>query len=638
MPGPGVISAPATAWTFAAGAAARFSPVLADGVLYWSAEGTSFAIDAATGQEIWRTAGSQSLMTIGDGIVYLISDDGSTLDARDAATQELLWQVSPAAVTWTPLLVGDVIYYGSAPNLLVALDAKTGDHLWVSQLDGEASRSVALSGSTLVVGAVDGNVYAIDSGTGVTLWTFETGMTGSLQTPAILNNTVIIGTFGEAKNALFALDLNNGAQLWRRDGEGTEGFYAAGADGDSVFVPSDLGRFYALDVSTGETRWTMTAQRPLTSAPAIVDGIVYVAGDDGVVRALSASDGNELWRKLVVGSVEFGPIVSNGYVYLCTTSGMLYALGAASGSSGSTTSELTPTVEPTAGPPIAQLLWTSKGDPELELSTPTQLAVAPDGNIWVVDGMSDVIQIFSPDGAVVDTFGESGSGPGQFHFRRVASDPWGAVVFAPDGSFFVMDTGNGRIQKFDPQRNFVLEITSANGQLGRITKPVMGFVSPDDRLFVIGFIDDSSGGWEIFDLDGEHLGEWPVEDNIGTLAPDGFVWIGSADRARIVRVDLDGRVRSTWGKEGSAPDQLGRPEVAVGDGIGHVFVPDMAANSIKVFDEGGNFIGLIGSEGNEPGQFLKPYFIALDGAGNLYVCDGQNGRLQKFKLLPPLVE
>ena len=56
-------------------------------------------------------------------------------------------------------------------------------------------------------------------------------------------------------------------------------------------------------------------------------------------------------------------------------------------------------------------------------------------------------------------WGSTGSGPGQFDF--VTADqhpsPFGTVAFAPDGSFYVADIGNFRVQAFDKDRDFVRE-------------------------------------------------------------------------------------------------------------------------------------------------------------------------------------
>jgi len=57
---------------------------------------------------------------------------------------------------------------------------------------------------------------------------------------------------------------------------------------------------------------------------------------------------------------------------------------------------------------------------------------------------------------------------------------------------------------------------------------------------------------------------------------------------------------------------------------------------ILVFDGADRLGAVWGSQGSEPGQFLDPTGIATDGNGNVYVADIGNGRVQTFRLLPPL--
>ena len=70
------------------------------------------------------------------------------------------------------------------------------------------------------------------------------------------------------------------------------------------------------------------------------------------------------------------------------------------------------------------------------LGNPAHLAIAPDGSIWVADGDNDRFQIFAPDGSLLEAWGTTGSGEGEFDFTTIG---WGgydqaAIAFAPDGT------------------------------------------------------------------------------------------------------------------------------------------------------------------------------------------------------------
>lgn len=75
---------------------------------------------------------------------------------------------------------------------------------------------------------------------------------------------------------------------------------------------------------------------------------------------------------------------------------------------------------------------------------PTNLAFAPSGDFYVSDGYGNArVHHFSADGSLIDSWGQPGTGPGQFNL------PHGIGVHQ-DGRVFVADRENDRIQIFSP--------------------------------------------------------------------------------------------------------------------------------------------------------------------------------------------
>ena len=78
------------------------------------------------------------------------------------------------------------------------------------------------------------------------------------------------------------------------------------------------------------------------------------------------------------------------------------------------------------------------------------MAVAADGSVYVADG-ADRIDRFAADGALLNSWGSSGTAPGEFHFGAGGGNDSGAgggLAIGPDGRVYVADTRNDRIQRF----------------------------------------------------------------------------------------------------------------------------------------------------------------------------------------------
>ncbi len=102
----------------------------------------------------------------------------------------------------------------------------------------------------------------------------------------------------------------------------------------------------------------------------------------------------------------------------------------------------------------ASLVTGTPGSEPGQFQAPRGIAVASDGSIYVADSRNNRIQHLAADGSVINTWGtfadaNSGNAPGGSF-----NEPWGIVV-GKDGSVFVTDTWNNRIQKFTADGQFI---------------------------------------------------------------------------------------------------------------------------------------------------------------------------------------
>ena len=128
------------------------------------------------------------------------------------------------------------------------------------------------------------------------------------------------------------------------------------------------------------------------------------------------------------------------------------------------------------------------GDGPDTFNQPSDIAVAPNGDIFVADGHggdSNARMVkFSKDGKFIKTWGKKGSGPGEF-------DTPHNLAFDSRGRLFLADRGNSRIQIFDQDGKFLEEWK----QFGR---PSGIYIDRNDTLYAADSESDEkrNPGWK----------------------------------------------------------------------------------------------------------------------------------------------
>jgi DNA-binding beta-propeller fold protein YncE len=94
------------------------------------------------------------------------------------------------------------------------------------------------------------------------------------------------------------------------------------------------------------------------------------------------------------------------------------------------------------------------GSGQDEFNQPSDVAVAPNGDIFVADGHDTGANMrivkFNKDGKFIKTWGKPGSAPGEFNVPH-------GIAFDSKGRLFVADRANNRLQIFDQDGNFLEE-------------------------------------------------------------------------------------------------------------------------------------------------------------------------------------
>jgi 6-bladed beta-propeller/NHL repeat len=216
----------------------------------------------------------------------------------------------------------------------------------------------------------------------------------------------------------------------------------------------------------------------------------------------------------------------------------------------------------------------------LGLDHPTDLAVGPDGNVYVTD-RSQRVTVISPGGKVLHRWGEPGSKPGEFKFiapdLSTPKDVEGKITVSPGGMVYVSDSGNARVQVFTPGGRFVRQLGSYGTGKGQ-------FLQPFDLVV------DGAGNAYVVDGVTETLAKFPPAGNI--------IW-------------------TIGGSTATDPDLSGHFHVTSIDPHGRLVVTNDDINRILYIDPSGHKVDAFSPSTSGSGGYVCE--ATVDAAGNTYV-------------------
>ena len=178
-------------------------------------------------------------------------------------------------------------------------------------------------------------------------------------------------------------------------------------------------------------------------------------------------------------------------------------------------------------------------------------------------------------------WGESGKiNPGNFLFpQRIAE--------GNDGSVYVTDLGNSRIQVFDDSGNF----TKAWG------------------------------------INGSDPGEFNSPQ--GIAVSENFVFVSDNKLNKIQKFDLDGNFVLQWGTTGKSNGEFKSPRGLFIDNDS-LFVADTGNNRVQKFTFDGEYVSGFGKKGIDDSSFRSPVDLAVDSTGNIFVADDRLKKIVKY--------
>ncbi|HJR10608.1 MAG TPA: outer membrane protein assembly factor BamB [Rhodanobacteraceae bacterium] len=282
-------------------------------------------------QKIWSTrigdgagrSGVRLQPAFADGKLYLISTDGK-LEALDAATGKTLWKQSTrvgggiwpfrhkkpgpdARFAGGPTVSGNLLVVGTLDGHVYAMDATTGKQLWSAEVDNEVISPPAIDAGVVYARTNSGNVYAFDANSGERKWVYDQGNVPLLSLrgngPLLAAHGVVM--FGTDDGNVVSLRSDTGAIQWKlpiTKGLGRTDIQKLNdaddslqLDGNTLYATAYHGELAAIDAQQGQLAWARAFSSYV--GVGVADKELVGTDDDSLVWAFSRDGGGDMWKQ-----------------------------------------------------------------------------------------------------------------------------------------------------------------------------------------------------------------------------------------------------------------------------------------------------------------------------------------------------
>lgn len=207
---------------------------------------------------------------------------------------------------------------------------------------------------------------------------------------------------------------------------------------------------------------------------------------------------------------------------------------------------------------------------------PFGAAFGRDGSLYVTDMFNHRVQKFSPSGVFEREWGGFGTAPTSFTFPR-------GITVNGSGQVVVTDSENDRISFFTPTGSLVKSIRAQGNRTG-----------------------------------------WPHQTAIG---PDGTLWLADTYKNRVLHLTASGSVLGNFDGGG----QINTPRGIAVDSSGMIYVANSGRNSVEKYTPSGTRVATLAGPGTGTTQVRLPWNLTIaPGTGGtdwLYIADGNNNRV-----------
>lgn len=283
---------------------------IADGkIIYTTTNGDIKAADIETGKIRWRyKAGGKIYATplVHAGRVVVPCSDGKVYCLRLSNGKRAWVRETGMAIVSSPARHGDLAIVAGSDGHCRAWNILSGTPAWDHPgLKGFVETKPLVYGGKVMFGTWGNKFYALNAGTGDSVWQWSNGAANRMFSPAAVWPVAAAGRawLVSPDRYMTVINTETGQQIWRfrDDKQWVRESLGQSEDSARVYAKTMQGNILAFDATVPERKliWQSPVQLGYEICPTPItekDGVVFIAGQSGLVCALSAADGSLRWK------------------------------------------------------------------------------------------------------------------------------------------------------------------------------------------------------------------------------------------------------------------------------------------------------------------------------------------------------
>ena len=245
-----------------------------------------------------------------------------------------------------------------------------------------------------------------------------------------------------------------------------------------------------------------------------------------------------------------------------------------------------------------------------------------------------------PDGKEVRRFGSQKGKGGS------ATGGVGGIAAGQKMGLYVSDTPNSRIQRFSLDGKWQSNLGESTGffdskkKEGRMREPNGVAINEEGTIYVADTGNQrldafSPEGVFLFGI-GPKVGSFMLQEPVAVAWDKaGFLYFVDKGLKKVIKVEPSGAFIAAWGEDGDGPGQFRSPVSIAFDGQNYLYTLDAALNRVSVHTKDGKWLTDFFAGGKAERELLAPVSVAVQGE-KLLIADKGKNRVVSYDLHPML--